>query len=261
MGVSEHRFLKVRRTLVDVSSAAARRDGILMYRPGRAVLRLAVRVASCFAWLPWPGRIRWRDVLDGFDLEAAIGKVKYVTIYTGNGSARSKYTLKAKMDDGTDRSLVVKAARTAGGGAAIEHEAHVLRELDGMDGRVPRLLAEGRQGAWTWSAQSELPAGESPVVMGPAHREFLEALKAKGYSHGDFAPWNCAIAKGRLVVWDWEEAHDYVAGEDERHFAHQVQTLLTRNLKTSPRSSLSNSVLAGACARLRRCFATCPSNR
>lgn len=53
-------------------------------------------------------------------------------------------------------------------------------------------------------------------------------LKTKGYSHGDFAPWNCAIVKGRLVVWDWEEAGAYVEGRDERHFMHQVQTLLMR---------------------------------
>lgn len=224
--ISTHKFLKVRRTLIDVSSCESRRAGILMYRPGRTILRGLVRIVSWFAWLPWPGRLRWMDVFSGFNLESAIGPVKYVTIYLGNGSAHSKYTMKARLNDGTDRDVVVKVARTTGGRLAIEHEVCALRELNGLDECVPALLSDGRQGEWTWSAQSSLPTGKSPVVFGREHREFLSKLKARGYSHRDFAPWNCAVVKGRLVVWDWEEAGPYVEGKDEAWFKSQVKRLL-----------------------------------
>ena len=51
--VVDHRFLKIRRTLIDVSCVESKREGILLYRPGRWWPRWIPVVMGWFAWLQW----------------------------------------------------------------------------------------------------------------------------------------------------------------------------------------------------------------
>lgn len=220
MSIQDHRYIRIRRTWIDVTSAASRREGALLYRPGRWYLRFVPHLLGALAVFPWPGRTRFSDILPGVGLTDAA----FATIYVGNGSPRSKFTLKVRRRDGTEE--IVKAARTQGGREAIKHEADVLKRLDGMDGRAPVFLGMERQGDWLIARQSVLPTGRSPLRLQAEHVAFLDELKRRGLSHGDFAPWNCAIVKGRLVVWDWEVAGPYVAGLDEDWFRGQVKRLL-----------------------------------
>lgn len=218
--VASHRYVRLRRTWIDVTSVASRREGAMLYRPGRWYLRFIPHLLGALAVFPWPGRTRFSDILPGVDLPDA----DFATIYVGNGSLRAKFTLKVRMRDGSTE--IVKAARTPGGREAIEHEVEILKRLDGMDGRTPVFLGMERQGDWLIARQSALPTGRSPVRLQAEHLAFLDELKCLGLSHGDFAPWNCAIVKGQLVVWDWEEAGQYVEGKDASWFRKQVRDLL-----------------------------------
>lgn len=237
MNVVEHRFLKVRRTLIDVSSAESKREGILLYRPGRWWLRWIPVVMGWFAWLSWPGKrleclnVRmfecsnvgevWRKI------EETIGVCKFVTIYLGNGSEKSKLTIKARLESGRD--VIVKLGNTSAAADAIRNEWEALKKLQdaGFGFQVPEVIGDvGCAGEWTWSVQTVLLRGKSPNRLQTEHYEFLEKLKAVGVSHGDFAPWNCAIVEGKLVVWDWEDAGPWVEGKDEGWFRKQVRELL-----------------------------------
>lgn len=236
MGVINHKFLKIRRTQIDVSSVGSKREGILLYRPGRWWLRWIPVVMGWFAWLPWPGRGLF-DCLDCSDcvidqvvwekIEEAIGACRFITIYLGNGSEKSKLTIKARLT--SERDVIVKLGNTPAAAGAIRNEWEVLKKFQasGFRFQVPEVIGEvGSAGAWTWSVQTVLPRGKSPNRLQPEHYEFLEKLEAAGVSHGDFAPWNCAIVEGKLVVWDWEDAGSWIAGKDESWFKKQVKELL-----------------------------------
>lgn len=267
MNVVEHRFLKIRRTLIDVLSVESKREGILLYRPGRWWLRWIPVVMGWFAWLPWPGRrlVELSDCSDCSDclidrvvwekIEETIGACRFVTIYLGNGSAKSKLTIKARLESGRD--VIVKLGNTRAAADAIRNEWEVLKGFQGASFKfqvsggklqdeslrfqvaggksqdasfrfqVPEVIGEiGCEGEWTWSVQTVLPRGKSPNRLQKEHYDFLEKLKAGGVSHGDFAPWNCAIVGGKLVVWDWEDAGPWVEGKDEGWFKKQVKELL-----------------------------------
>ena len=169
----DHRFIRIRRTLIDVSCVASKRDGIALYRPGRWWLRWIPVVMSSFAWLPWPGK-RLEELFDCSDcsigdvwekIEERIGSCKYVTIYLGNGSEKSKLTIKARlerrgeltdcgidgltdcrrggltdcridglsdcagMDCGETECVIVKLGNTAVAGEAIRNEVRILNLL------------------------------------------------------------------------------------------------------------------------------------
>lgn len=220
MSVKGHRYVRLRRTWIDVTSIASRRDGVRLYRPGRRHLRVVPWLLGLLAAFPWPGRKRFADILPGVDLPDAL----FATIYVGNGTANGKFTVKIRKRDGT--AEIAKIARTPGGQAAIAHEADVLKRLGGMGGQVPVFLGMERQGDWLLARQSVLPRGRSPRHLRKEHFAFLDELRERGLSHGDFTPWNCAIVKGRLVVWDWEEAGPYLAGKDEDGFRTKVKELL-----------------------------------
>ena len=283
-----HKYFRLRRTLIDCSSAESRREGVLLYRPGRKWLRLLVvscqwLVVSdfwfrilCFG-LRMIGKLNLKtfdEILPGFDLEKALGcEVEYATIYTGNGSERSKYTLMVKLVGATVLScprsagtaaapadapcgltsfgsletsfslatavqrIVVKVGNTKGAAEAIKQECEALSRLSKVEALrscVPVLLEEGSQTGWTWSAQTVLPRGYSPNKLQQEHFEFLEKLSRVDREigrewvlcHGDFTPWNCSIVNGKLVVWDWEDAHWGEKGEDEAWFKKQVEELL-----------------------------------
>lgn len=245
MVVIDHKFLKIRRTLIDVWSAESKREGILLYRPGRWWLRWIPVVMSWFAWLPWPGKrleclnVGMFECSNGGGhsgktlaevwekIEETIGACKFVTIYLGNGSAKSKLTIKARLETGKD--VIVKLGNNPAAAGAIQNEWEILKKLQvsGLKFQVPEVIGEvGSAGAWTWSVQTVLPRGRSPNRLQKEHFDFLEKLKAGGVSHGDFAPWNCAIVGGKLVVWDWEDAGPWVEGKDEGWFKKQVKELL-----------------------------------
>lgn len=114
-------------------------------------------------------------------------------------------------------------------GEAIRNEVEVLKKLMAtpLCAQVPVVQGDvGTEGAWTWSVQSVLPKGKSPVRMQREHYAFLDELKKLGISHGDFAPWNCSIVGGKLFVYDWEDAGPWKDGKDESWFKGQVKKLL-----------------------------------
>lgn len=240
MSLREHNFLGLPahkpRVWVDLSSTESKRTGLSMHRPGRKVLQLAVKILGWFAWLPiekiLKGPVKRFDELDGYSLiEKMIDEqVAFITYYMGNDSAKSKYTILIKTKSG--KLYIAKLGKTSEAGAAIRHEAEVLKELvvkvPSISYRIPVMIGEvGAKDNWTWSVQTVLPKGESPVRLRKEHYDFLEVLKTVGLSHGDFAPWNCSIVDGQLVAWDWEDAGPYVEGKDETWFKKQVKELLS----------------------------------
>ena len=256
MGISNHRFLGLPaakpRVWIDLSSATSKRAGLAMHSPGRKVLKWAVKVLGWLAWLPIEkilrGPVKRFDELDGHEV---IGKVvnnlaakdtkvakelEWITLYMGNDSAKSKLTVLVKILNAetqrrrvNDKTIIIKLGRTKEAGEAIRNEVEVLKKLmaSPLCAQVPVVQGDvGTEGVWTWSLQSVLPKGKSPVRLQREHYEFLDELKKLGISHGDFAPWNCSIVGGKLYVWDWEDAGPWVDGKDETWFKGQVKKLL-----------------------------------
>ena len=267
--LNSHRFLGLPggkpRIWVDLSSAASKRAGLAMHSPGRKVLRWAVNVLGCFAWLPIEkiirGPVKRSEELDGYEVIEKIfsrvecvdrverdgrclaaknakiaNKIEYLTLYMGNDSAKTKLTVMVKCFNAEAQRrrerrdcLIIKLGRTEAAAEAIRNEVKVLTKLadTSLKGQVPAVVGDvGSEGEWTWSVQSVLPKGKSPVRMQKEHREFLDGLKKVGLSHGDFAPWNCSIVGGKLYVWDWEDAGEWIEGKDETWFKGQVKKLL-----------------------------------
>ena len=263
MNIGKHKFIGLPaakpRVWIDLSSAASKRAGLAMHSPGRTVLKWAVKIMGWFAWLPIEkilrGPVKRFDELDGHEvIEKAVGApIEYLTLYMGNDSEKSKLTVLVKLSrveradrvenrcDSTrstcstllrislPRQVIVKLGRTPEAGAAIRNEVDVLKKLmaSPLCAQVP--VVQGvteNEGAWTWSVQSVLPKGRSPVRLQREHREFLSELKRLGISHGDFAPWNCSIVGGKLYVWDWEDAGQWEDGKDEAWLKGQVKKLL-----------------------------------
>lgn len=266
MEVKNHRFLGLPatkpRVWVDLSTAASKRAGLAMHSPGRKVLKWAVKILGRFAWLPIEkiirGPVKRFDELDGYEViekifsrvervdcverderclaakNAKVAKeIEYLTLYMGNDSAKTKLTVLVGLSRSEElkskSEMIVKLGRTEAAAEAIRNEVKVLRKLadTSLKGQVPAVVGDvGSEGEWTWSVQSVVPKGESPVRMQKEHCEFLGGLRKAGLSHGDFAPWNCSILGGKLYVWDWEDAGEWVEGKDETWFKGQVKKLL-----------------------------------
>lgn len=249
-GTKSHRFLGLPggrpRVWIDLSSAVSKRSGLSMHSPGRKVLRWAVKILGWFAWLPVEkilrGPVKRFDELDGHEVIEKIVEgvsrsrtIEYLTFYMGNDSSKTKLTLLVGLSRGRESKsseLIVKLGRTAEAAAAIRNEYAALKRLEStsLSAQVPVAHGEvGGEGVWTWSVQSVLPKGKSPVRLQKEHYEFLDELKKVGLSHGDFAPWNCSVVGGKLHVWDWEDAGPWEDGKDEAWFKGQVKKLLGIN--------------------------------
>lgn len=244
MEVRRHKFLGLPaakpRVWIDLSYAASKRAGLAMHSPGRKVLRWAVKVLGRFAWLPIEkivkGPVKRFNELDGYEvIEKAVGTtIEHLTFYMGNDSAKSKLTVLVRVRNGRGgmRDEIVKLGKTPEAAEAIQNEVEVLKNLENSSlyAQVPVVQGDVEsEGVWTWSVQSVLPKGNSPVRMQKEHYEFLNELKKVGLSHGDFAPWNCSIVDGKLYVWDWEDAGSWIEGKDEAWFKCQVKKLLGIN--------------------------------
>ena len=244
--IKDHRFLGLPaakpRVWIDLSSSESKRAGLAMHSPGRMALRWAVKVLGWFSWLPIEkiirGPIKSFEEVDGHEVierivegESVNRMVQFLTLYMGNESAKSKLTVMIRVCQRgvSKRDVIVKLGRTPEASEAIKNEAVMLKRLEDTEllAYVPVVLGDvGHDGIWTWSVQSVLPKGESPVKLRNEHYEFLEELKRIGISHGDFVPWNCSIVGGKLYVWDWEDAGPWVEGKDENWFKSQVKKLL-----------------------------------
>lgn len=244
MEVRRHKFLGLPaakpRVWIDLSYAASKRAGLAMHSPGRKVLRWAVKVLGWFAWLPIEkivkGPVKRFNELDGHEvIEKAVGTtIEHLTFYMGNDSAKSKLTVLVRVRNGRGgmRDEIVKLGKMPEAAESIQNEVEVLKNLENspLYAQVPVVQGDVEsEGVWTWSVQSVLPKGNSPVRMQKAHYEFLNELKKAGLSHGDFAPWNCSIVDGKLYVWDWENAGPWIEGKDEAWFKGQVKKLLGIN--------------------------------
>lgn len=227
------------RVWVDLSSVVSKRVGLAMHSPGRKVLRWAVRFLRLFAWLPIEkivtGPVKRFYELDGHEVieKAVRAPIEFLTLYMGNDSAKTKFTVLVRLsrsgESKLNRDIIVKLGRTPEAGEAIRKEVDVLKRLMAtpLCAQVPVVQGDvGTFENWTWSVQTVLPKGRSPVRMQKEHYEFLEELKKLGISHGDFAPWNCSIVSGKLFVYDWEDAEPWENGKDEAWFKKQVEELL-----------------------------------
>ena len=246
------------RVWIDLSSAESKRAGLAMHSPGRKLLRWAVKVLGWFAWLPIEkiirGPVKRFDELPGSEVMERIfsrvecekdgkclaaknakgtKKIEYLTLYMGNDSAKTKLTVMVGLSRSEKarlkRAVIVKLGKTKAAAEAIRNEVRVLKLLSktSLCNQVPEVIGEvSGECEWTWSVQSVLPKGKSPVRVQNEHYEFLEELKKVGLSHGDFAPWNCSIVGGKLYVWDWEDAESWTEGKDEFWFKKQVKELL-----------------------------------
>ena len=248
MNLANHRFLGLPaskpRVWIDLSSAASKRAGLAMHTPGRKVLKWVVKVLGWLAWLPIEkivrGPIKRFDELDGHKVierivegDSRSRRVEYLTLYMGNDSAKTKLTAMVRVsrsgESKSKRDIIVKLGKTPEAGEAIWNEVEVLKKLmaSPLCAQVPVVVGDVvHDGIWTWSVQSVLPKGKSPVRMQKEHYAFLDELKRISISHGDFAPWNCSIVNGKLYVWDWEDAGLWVEGKDEAWFKNQVKKLL-----------------------------------
>ncbi len=246
MRIDSHHYLGLPaakpRVWIDLSSAASKRFGLAMHSPGRKVLKWTVKVLCWFAWLPLEkiirGPIKRFDELDGHEVIERIVegenrslRVEYLTLYMGNDSAKTKLTVMVRLrdEDGGVHDVIVKLGRTLEAGEAIKNEVAILKRLEETELRtqVPVVIGDiGHDGIWTWSVQSVVPRGKSPIRMRKEHYVFLNEMKRIGISHGDFAPWNCSIVDGKLYVWDWEDAGLWAEGKDDKWFESQVKKLL-----------------------------------
>lgn len=264
--MNNHRFLGLPaakpRVWIDLTSAKSKMAGLSMHSPGRKVLKWAVKILGWFAWLPIEkiirGPVKRFDELPGSEVMERIfsrvecvdrvekdgkclaaknakgtKKIEYLTLYMGNDSAKTKLTVMVGLSRSEELKLksemIVKLGRTEAAAEAIRNEVKVLKKLADtpLKGQVPVVVGEVESdGIWTWSMQSVLPKGKSPVRMQKEHHAFLEELRRIGISHGDFAPWNCSVVGGKLYVWDWEDAVPWIEGKDEAWFKKQVRELL-----------------------------------
>src|SRR3546814_14132557 len=73
-----------------------------------------------------------------------------------------------------------------------------------------------------------LPPGSTrPYTLFPYPSLFRSGVVPQGVAHGDWGPWNLAVAAGELVVWDWEHAIDQAPlGFDLVHWAYQQRVVV-----------------------------------
>lgn len=166
---------------------------------------------------------------------------------------------------------IVAYAKVAASGDHLAREHALLTLLHGQTLRrvvTPRPLGLLDDRGLSVLLLEPLVARGNPLRrLGPAEVEAVAELAELGAAlepvlgardglvpvHGDFAPWNCAVASdGRLALWDWEEARLGLPLEDVFHWATERMLLLGRgHAEELIRAALAtDSVLAGVAARL-----------
>jgi hypothetical protein len=108
---------------------------------------------------------------------------------------------------------------------------HALQRSSAVE-RSGEALVEEMAGRWeAVAAQLDVnwrKLGRAALRM--AASELRGAQIACGLSHGDFAPWNTRVRKGRLFVFGWASAEwDMPIWWDLFHFDLQVRALLRQN--------------------------------
>ena len=96
---------------------------------------------------------------------------------------------------------------------------------------------------------AELPDTPAAATLGDLavrlEKEFGEVPLDLGAWHGDWTPWNTAVADGRLLVWDWERfAVGVPVGYDALHWA--LQTDLVNHLADPGEAARESLVRAGS---------------
>ena len=92
-----------------------------------------------------------------------------------------------------------------------------------------KLLAERMAGRWEKlvprMATKWLALGREALKI--IMRELSGATIPCGFHHGDFAPWNARVHRGKLFVFDWESArYDAPSLWDQFHFLTQTECVL-----------------------------------
>ena len=92
-----------------------------------------------------------------------------------------------------------------------------------------KLLAERMAGRWEKlvprMATKWLALGREALKI--IMRELNGATIPCGFHHGDFAPWNARVHRGKLFVFDWESArYDAPSLWDQFHFLTQTECVL-----------------------------------
>ncbi len=312
-GYQAHCFMGLPATLpriwIDLSTPRSRVSGLNVHRPGRWFMRAAVwgikllaRFTSCLVvpglYVTVHSKTRGHSSNSVLDCAAAAilhEAIQFLTLYSGSIDQKRKITVRLCLQSG--RQVIAKVADTAAGKAAVLQESAALKWLSATEvaSQVPQILGEPfeENGAMV-QFQSLLPDGRYMSALGPAHLQFLKALRNKsrqqmalkdiplyralqktdifrrgmearqdslplsgfagaisscdllemvrclkeneetllevGFSHGDFAPWNCSLSTAsspQLFVYDWEDADPLApAGIDVFHFLYKQAVLV-----------------------------------
>nr|WP_062338448.1 phosphotransferase [Herbidospora sakaeratensis] len=220
----------------DARSAAAGLSLLTFSKPlpllAQRILHRSVLVAG-----PWllPGRReRWQAPVERWDqilreVAEIVGPVDEVALYLRPQASRPGAA-----------ALLLQKGRPAGFlkvRDGLDHEAQVLRLLDGGDGfRAPVVL--GQRPSWLLiSAMEPVPArpfrGVDVVdLTGRIQRLLAKLPKPPGTPdhwlpmHGDLTPWNLRRTRGR-TPWliDWEDAAWAPPGADEVYYRAAETTL------------------------------------
>ncbi len=219
------------RLLVPVTSRRAARASMALYpackRRALVAQRMALVAVRLFGprglpgaegeWQPpmegevWDELLdRWRGEIGPFDAHAVHRRSRpdefgFGLLLLDRGRPRAFVKLRPEDAD-------LRVEREALGRVAAYGPRHFF---------APRIVADGRVGAWSFLATEPLP----PRIHRPPRRVDLEAVAGEASEalsgleppeggprewrpmHGDFTPWNLRrLSDGRLALLDWEEA-------------------------------------------------------
>ncbi len=162
----------------------------------------------------------WRTHLGNFDT---------AVVHSRQQSTRSGFG--ALLMSGDNTLGFIKVQRTDESRLGTEeHALRMVEQAAPRSFRVPRVLASGAAGGWSYMAIEALPAIPHRPAKNPPLTEIIDEIQAAlgGLNkdedvpdywrpvHGDFTPWNLrAIPRRGLTLIDWEEAGWGPPGADE----------------------------------------------
>lgn len=215
----------------------------------------AVLVGQWSAWL-WiktlgprllPGRSDVIDIPETAEIAAQLGYGSHGLFSVASFRRRDPRSGLTYVARGRSKSMLIKI-RDAGQSLALEQDLlRAVQELRPRTFDAPRPISVGRLAdGRSWSAQEmvfraphracrRLPPGfeeelatvlaTHPQLRSNDHLDWLPA-------HGDLSPWNLRIDhRGKLWLYDWEDAGTAPAGADRAYFEAALGVLGRRRMR------------------------------
>lgn len=122
--------------------------------------------------------------------------------------------------------------------------AAAMLDVAGLDSRPAQALNDSAYWAGLAGRVDALPRSSASahlgVLMGLLRDTAGDLELATGSWHGDWTPWNCALRRRAVAVWDWERfATDVPLGFDALHYRLQAELVVARQ---DPASAASGCV-------------------